>query len=178
MRGRTMKRFARAAIVPLAAMALVGYGGVAVASSAPRTPTKRTPVAVRVKKTKLGKILVDSKGRTLYVFLADTGTTSTCSGACAANWPPLEVSDTPKVARGAKASLAGTTERPDGTSQVTYNGHPLYRFEGDRKAGQTNGQGVDAFGAQWFVLSPAGNDITRQASSSGGSNSGGATSGY
>jgi predicted lipoprotein with Yx(FWY)xxD motif len=178
MRGTTMKRFARAAIVPLAAMALVGYGGVAVASGAPQTPTEGTKVTVRVKKTNLGKILVDSKGRTLYLFLADTGTTSTCSDACAANWPPLQVSGTPKVGKGAKASLAGTTQRPDGASQVTYNGHPLYRFEGDRKAGQTNGQGVDAFGAQWFVLSPAGISITRQPSSSGGSSSGGGTSGY
>ena len=178
MRGRTMKRFARAAIVPLAAAALVGYGGVAGASSAPQTATKGTPAVVRVKKTNLGKILVDSKGHTLYLFLADTGTTSTCSDACAANWPPLRVSGTPKVGKGAKASLAGTTQRPDGTAQATYNGHPLYTFEGDRKGGQTNGQGVNAFGAQWFVLSPAGNDITRQPSSSGGSNSGSGTSGY
>ena len=178
MRGTTMKRFARAAIVPLAAMTLVGYGGVAVASGAPQTPTKGTPATVRVKKTNLGKILVDSKGRTLYLFLADTGTTSTCSDACAANWPPLQVNGTPKVGKGAKASLAGTTQRSDGTSQVTYNGHPLYRFVGDRKAGQTTGQGVNAFGAQWFVLSPAGKSITRQPSSSGGSNSGGGTPGY
>lgn len=174
-RGRAMTFFARAVVVPLAALTLVGYGSVAGASTAPQKVKARATISV--KKTSLGKVLVNSKGHTLYHFRTDTGTTSNCSGDCATNWPPLTASGTPKVGKGVKSSLAGTTPRSDGSSQVTYNGHPLYTFQGDKKAGATNGQGLNAFGAQWFVLSPAGNEITRSASSSGGSNSGGSNSG-
>lgn len=168
----------RAAVVPIAALTLVLSWGVAGASTATQHPTKGSQATVKVKKTNLGKILVNSKGRTLYQFLADTGTSSTCADACAANWPPLQVNGAPKAGKGAKASLVGTTQRPDGSTQVTYNGHPLYTFQGDTKAGNTNGQGVNAFGAQWFALTAAGSTVTRQPSTSSGSNSGGGTSGY
>jgi predicted lipoprotein with Yx(FWY)xxD motif len=180
-RSRCINFFARAAIVPLAALAAAGYGSgvtAAGASTAPQKATKGKAATVRVAKTDLGKILVNSKGRTLYLFRADQGTTSACSGECATAWPPLRANGTPKVGKGLNASLVATTPRTDGNPQVTYNGHPLYTFQGDKKAGDTNGQGLNAFGAQWFVLSPAGNDVTRQPSSSGGSNSGGGTSGY
>jgi predicted lipoprotein with Yx(FWY)xxD motif len=121
----------------------------------------------------LGKILVDSQGRTVYLFKKDSGTKSTCSGACATAWPPLRTSAKPTVGSGASASKISTTARSDGMSQVTYNGHPLYRFGGDRKAGQANGQGLNAFGASWFVVSPAGNQITGNAASSGSTGSSG-----
>ena len=124
----------------------------------------------------LGKILVDSKGRTLYLFQGDKGTKSACSGACAAAWPPLPAKGKPTAGSGIKASLIGTTKRSDGTKQVTYNGHPLYLFKGDMAAGQTNGQGSAAFGALWYVLSPAGNQITASPSSSGGGSSSTSTS--
>ena len=125
---------------------------------------------------RLGNVLVNSKGRTLYHFLADQGTTSSCSGACAANWPPLRASGTPKAGKGTQASLLSTSPRSDGKAQVVYNGHPVYTFQGDKKAGDTTGQGVNAFGGQWFALSGTGNDVTGSASSSGGSNSGGSSS--
>jgi predicted lipoprotein with Yx(FWY)xxD motif len=174
----TIKRFlARVAVVPLAALILVGYGSVAGASVAPQK-TKSSHATVSVKKTSLGKVLVNSKGRTLYLFQADSGTTSNCSGECARDWPPLHVSGTPKGGKGTTASLVGTTPRADGTTQLTYNGHPLYTFEDDKKAGATNGQGVNAFGGLWYVVSPAGNEITSTASTSGGSSSGGGTPGY
>ena len=162
--------FARAAIVPLAALAVAGYGGVSSASvsPAPQEATKAKPATVRVAKTNLGKILVNSKGRTLYLFQADSGTTSACTDACAAAWPPL-TSPTPKIGKGAKASLASTATRSDGKPQVIYNGHPLYTFSGDKKAGNTNGQGVNAFGGLWYVLSPTGTAITSTPSTSGGS---------
>jgi predicted lipoprotein with Yx(FWY)xxD motif len=177
-RGSSMRFFARAAVVPLAALTLVGYGSVAGASTVPQK-SKAARATVNVKKTNLGKVLVNSKGRTLYLFRADTGTTSNCSGECATDWPPLKASGTPTVGKGANASLVATSPRSDGTLQVTYNGHPLYTFEGDKKAGATNGQGLNAFGAVWYVVSPAGNEITRSPSSSGGSNSGGGgTPGY
>jgi predicted lipoprotein with Yx(FWY)xxD motif len=109
-----------------------------------------------VANSRVGKIVVDSQGRTVYLFKADVGTKSACTGACAKAWPPLLATGTPTAGSGAHQSLVGMTTRSDGSKQVTYNGHPLYLFIKDKKPGQTNGQGVVAFGAAWFVLSPAG----------------------
>jgi predicted lipoprotein with Yx(FWY)xxD motif len=178
-RSRCTTFFARAAIVPLAALAVAGYGGVssANASTAPQEATKAKPATVRVAKTNLGKILVNAKGRTLYLFQADSGTTSACSDACAAAWPPL-TSATPKIGKGAKASLASTATRSDGKPQVIYNGHPLYTFSGDKKAGNTNGQGVNAFGGLWYVLSPTGTEISSTPSTSAGNGGSSGSPGY
>lgn len=101
---------------------------------------------------KLGMILVDSKGFVLYDFHKDKGTTSSCYGACAQGWPPLLTEGEPQPSNGANASLLGTTERKDGTMQVTYKGHPLYTFAGDQKPGEANGNDISAFGAQWYAL--------------------------
>jgi predicted lipoprotein with Yx(FWY)xxD motif len=119
----------------------------------------------------LGKILVDSTGRTVYLFEKDTGPKSTCSGACALEWPPVTTSGKPTAGDGLTASTLGTTKRSDGTTQVTYTGHPLYRYSGDSKPGDTAGQNLDAFGAEWYVLSPAGNKVEGKAKNS--DNSGG-----
>jgi predicted lipoprotein with Yx(FWY)xxD motif len=119
--------------------------------------------------------LVDSQGRTLYLFKADQGTKSACTGACAGAWPPLLVTGKPTVGSGVNASLVGTSTRPEGKTQVTYNGHPLYLFAQDQKAGETNGQGVSAFGAAWFALNSAGNQVSGSSSSTG---SGGGGLGY
>jgi predicted lipoprotein with Yx(FWY)xxD motif len=179
IRSRCTTFIARAAIVPLAALAVAGYGGVtyASASTTPQEATKAKPATVRVAKTNLGKILVNSKGRTLYLFQADSGTTSACTDACAAAWPPLS-NATPKVGKGAKASLASTATRSDGKPQVIYNGHPLYTYAGDTKAGNTNGQGVNTFGGLWYVLSPTGTEITSTPSTSGGSGGSSGPAGY
>jgi predicted lipoprotein with Yx(FWY)xxD motif len=177
IRSRCTTFIARAAIVPLAALAVAGYGGVSYATSTPQEATKAKPATVRVAKTNLGKILVNSKGRTLYLFQADSGTTSACTDACAAAWPPLS-NATPKVGKGAKASLASTATRSDGKSQVIYNGHPLYTYAGDTKAGNTNGQGVNTFGGLWYVLSPTGTEITSTPSTSGGSGGSSGPAGY
>ena len=144
----------------------------------PRQPPRAKPATVRVAKTDLGNVLVNSKGRTLYHFLADQGTTSSCSGACATNWPPLRASGTPKAGKGTQASLLSTSPRSDGKAQVVYNGHPVYTFQKDTKAGDTTGQGVNAFGAQWFAVSGTGDQVTRQPSTSGGSSSSSGTPGY
>ena len=106
--------------------------------------------------TKLGMVLVDGSGRTLYLFEKDQPNQSACTGACIAAWPIDQSSGTPKAGGGVKASLLGTIRRADGTTQVAYNGHPLYYYDGDSGAGQLNGQDVDAFGAKWFVVTPAG----------------------
>jgi predicted lipoprotein with Yx(FWY)xxD motif len=85
----------------------------------------------------------------------------------AQNWPPLLASGAATVGNAAKASLLGVSTRSDGKQQVTYNGHPLYRFAGDHKAGDTNGQGVNAFGGSWHALTAAGNAVTATAASGG-----------
>lgn len=131
------------------------YGGSASTASQQSTP-QTTSGKVSTASTSLGTVLVDAQGRTLYLFKADKGTKSACSGACASAWPPLRVSGKPTVGGGATASELGTTQRSDGQPEVTYNGHPLYTYTGDSKSGDVNGQGLTAFGAAWFALSPSG----------------------
>jgi predicted lipoprotein with Yx(FWY)xxD motif len=110
--------------------------------------------------TSLGTILAAGpKHLTVYLFAADTGTTSTCSGACAQAWPPVTTTGSPKAQGGALVGDLGTTTRPEGTKQVTYNGHPLYYYVSDQQAGETTGQGINSFGAAWYVLSPQGSEI-------------------
>lgn len=116
---------------------------------------------VNVARSPLGRIVVDSKGITLYDFPPDKGTRSVCYGACAALWPPLLTHGKPVAGTGVRASLLGTTKRKDGKVQVTYGGHPLYYFVSDRKPGQLTGQGLDQFGGPWWVISPAGKEIHR-----------------
>jgi predicted lipoprotein with Yx(FWY)xxD motif len=106
-----------------------------------------------------GKFLVDGQGRALYLFEADKSTTSTCTGACAAAWPPVTASAMPMAGSGVSQSLLGTTKRADGTEQVTYNGHPLYYFAADTGAGMVKGQGSKEFGAGWYVLNAKGSKI-------------------
>jgi predicted lipoprotein with Yx(FWY)xxD motif len=116
----------------------------------------------------LGKILVDARGRTLYLFEKDAGTRSTCSGACAAAWPPLRATGKPAAGAALSAANLGTTPRSDGKPQVTYNGHPLYLYSADQRPGDTNGQGLNAFGAAWYALSAAGQMITGPGSNPAG----------
>jgi predicted lipoprotein with Yx(FWY)xxD motif len=167
-RSKSLGFLAAAVVVPLVVL-LAGCGSSNNGSTATVKPAGGSSATVSVASTGLGKVLVDSQGRTLYLFAQDTGTKSTCSGGCASGWPPLRASGKPTAGDGAKASLLGTTPRSDGKPQVTYAGHPLYRFQGDGKSGDTNGQGVNAFGALWYVVAPTGNEITT-ASSSGSSN--------
>jgi predicted lipoprotein with Yx(FWY)xxD motif len=131
-----------------------GYGGTKPSTS--NTSNSSGAASVSTKTSSLGTFLVDGNGRALYLWDADHGSTSTCSGACAQAWPPLTTTGTPKASGAVKASLLGTTKRADGTSEVTYAGHPLYTFAGDTQAGQTTGQGSNGFGAPWWVVTPAG----------------------
>jgi predicted lipoprotein with Yx(FWY)xxD motif len=123
--------------------------------------TRTDGTTVAVAKSRFGRILVDSKGITLYDFVKDKGGASSCYGACAALWPPLITKGKPHAGSGVRASLLGTTKRKDGKLEVTYKGHPLYYFVTDKKPGQTTGQGVNQFGGPWWVLSPAGKEIHR-----------------
>jgi predicted lipoprotein with Yx(FWY)xxD motif len=128
-----------------------GSGGAAPVGSGPSGVA-----TVATASSKLGMVLVDGSGRTLYLFGKDQPNQSACSGACVAAWPADQSSGTPKAGSGVKASLLGTIRRGDGTTQVTYNHHSLYYYSGDSQPGQQNGQGVNAFGAAWFVVAPAG----------------------
>jgi predicted lipoprotein with Yx(FWY)xxD motif len=177
-RSRPITFLASAAVIPLVALAVAACGGGGAATAATVSPPKTSTGAaatVGVANTSLGSILVDSTGRTLYLFKADVGTRSACSGACAAAWPPLLASGKPTAGTGLTASKLGTATRSGGGRQVTYNGHPLYLFVKDTKPGQTAGQGVTAFGAAWFALTPSGSQIsaTPPSSASGGVTPGG-----
>jgi predicted lipoprotein with Yx(FWY)xxD motif len=134
-----------------------GYGSAPAQSPAqsPAPSSAASPAAVDAKKLGLGTILVDGKGMTLYLFQKDKGGKSSCDGACATAWPPLLTTGKAMPGSGVKASLLGTTQRPDGSTQVTYNNRPLYYFVNDKAPGDTAGQNVDAFGAEWYVLSAA-----------------------
>jgi predicted lipoprotein with Yx(FWY)xxD motif len=134
-----------------------GYGSPIAASAT----TSVAAAAVGVRHTSLGRVIVDSKGRTLYLFEKDTSRRSACSGQCAQYWPPLLTHGAPVAHAGVKQSLLGKIRRADGSQQVTYAGHPLYRYIGDSKPGQTNGEGLQDFGAGWDVLSSSGKKIER-----------------
>jgi predicted lipoprotein with Yx(FWY)xxD motif len=159
-----MKRLiSLAALAVVSALVLAACGGSSYGGNkSPSTTSSATPASpsaatvISAKSSSLGTFLVDSKGRTLYLFDADHGPMSTCNGACAEDWPPLTTTGKPMAGAGVKASLLGTTKRADGTQEVTYAGHPLYYFAGDTAAGQTTGQGSGAFGAPWWVVSPTG----------------------
>jgi len=110
----------------------------------------------------LGKILVNSKGITLYLWAKDKGGRSACSGACASVWPLLLISGKPTAGPGVQASKLGEYKTKSGKYEVTYNGHPLYTFVSDLKPGQTTGQGNTTFGGPWWVVTAAGNAITKK----------------
>jgi predicted lipoprotein with Yx(FWY)xxD motif len=171
-------------LIPLATVAVLVAGCGSSYSSSSKTTSKVPPTAktasVDLSTTKAGKVLVGPGGRTLYLFEKDTGSSSNCSGACANHWPPLTTTGKPSAGSGVQASMLGTTMRSDGKEQVTYNGHPLYYFAGDKSSGSTAGQGVDAFGAEWYVVGAGGSKVEKSgggSDSSGGSSSGGSSSG-
>lgn len=141
-----------AVITALAATAVLGTG-LAAGSSAVKGTTVKTA------KSRFGKIIVDGRGRTLYLFEKDRRGHSACSGTCATYWPPLLTTGKPVAGTGAKKSLLGTIRRSNGKKQVTYGGHPLYRYIQDKKPGQITGQDSHFFGAAWYVVSPAGKKI-------------------
>ena len=150
-----MKRLGLTVVVLAAVVAFAAGMGAALGST---HATSRTST-VAIGTSSLGRILVDGKSRTLYLFEKDRSGRSACSGACALYWRPLLTRGKPNAGAGVRRSLLGVTRRADGTRQVTYAGHPLYRFVQDTRPSQTTGQGLDQFGAEWYVLSPAGKKI-------------------
>lgn len=140
-----------------ATVLVVACGGAGQASKAPPSTAKPAGMAH----------LVDNKGDTLYVFAADKGDKSNCTGSCASFWPPVKAGTQVQVSGGGKASgKVGTTTRSDGSKQLTYDGHPLYRYAGDSTAGQDKGQGKNINGGLWWIVSPSGTAITTSTSTS------------
>ena len=137
-------------VVLVAVAAMAATGGAAT----------RKGALVKVSKTTLGRILVDSRGRTLYLFEKDKSRGSMCSGSCATFWPPLLTSGKPRAGAGVKAALLGTIRRAGGARQVTYGGHPLYTFKLER-AGQTRGEGLTDFGPPFYAVSSTGSAIVK-----------------
>jgi predicted lipoprotein with Yx(FWY)xxD motif len=168
--------FLATAAVPLAALAIGGCGGSSTQAVPvpPKTASGQTATVGLEPDSSLGKVLVDSRGRTLYLFRKDSRGSSACSAACATAWPPLRISGRPLAGPGLTPSKLATIRRPDGTPQVVYNGHPLYRYSGDAKRGDANGQGLTAFGAPWFAVSGVGNVVSRPAANPSGGGGGGA----
>jgi predicted lipoprotein with Yx(FWY)xxD motif len=170
-------------VTGIVALAIAGCGGggstsssSAASATTASTPTASTPAAattttaasgatagiatVSVAKSSLGSILIAGpKQKTVYLFVADKGPMSTCSSACAEVWPPVTTTGNPKATGGANAADLGTITRSDGTKQVTYKGHPLYYYVGDGTSGETSGQGLNSFGAPWYVLTPSGSEV-------------------
>jgi predicted lipoprotein with Yx(FWY)xxD motif len=134
-------------------------GGAGAGYSASTTGPIAQTVTVDTRKTKLGTVLVDGRGRTMYLFEKDTPTASNCTGACASVWPPLTCPGKSVASGGLAAAKLGTLKRADGTRELTYGGHPLYTYAGDAKPGDTRGQGLDQFGAEWYVLAPSGRKL-------------------
>ena len=165
----TIILFIAVGAVAMTAFAAAALGGTGSASSS--GASKGALVALR--QTSLGSVLVDARGRTLYLFDKDKRGKSACYGGCATYWPPLFSSAKPQAGKGVRASLLGLIRRADGRRQVTYAGHPLYLFVYDTKAGLTTGQGRTDFGATWEAVTSAGRGIESKAPSSGGSYGGG-----
>jgi predicted lipoprotein with Yx(FWY)xxD motif len=153
------------ALTVAAAAALVLPGGAAAQGT-----------SVKVRSSKLGRILVDNHGKTLYLWAHDKGHRSSCNGQCATYWPPLVTSGKPKAGPGTRARLLRTSRRADGRKQVTYHGHPLYHYAGDgHTPGSTKGEGLDTFGGSWYVVDSSGKAVEP---ASHGEMGGGGNTGY
>jgi predicted lipoprotein with Yx(FWY)xxD motif len=156
VRRRTMPRV----VIMVLLTAALGVIGFITAGSIARGAT-RTSATVSLRKTKLGLILVNRSGHTLYMFQRDTNGKSACNGSCARFWPPLLSSAKPTAGPNIRSSLLGTTRRSTGSLQVTYNRHPLYTFALDTQAGQTHGEGNLAFGGKWYAVSARGTAVVK-----------------
>ena len=163
------------------AMAVAACGGSSSSHAAAASPSKSSSpsggssssLSIATTKGPMGTYLTGASGRALYLWVADKGDKSVCSGACASVWPPVTTKATPSVSGDAVSSDLGTTTRSDGTKQVTYKGHPLYYYVADKSSGQTTGQGSNSFGAKWWLVAPSGSSIISGRSSSSIPSSGG-----
>lgn len=141
-----------------------GYGAAAPLASPPSAPVRTAPFSLATAQSSLGAILTDGQGRAVYLFDADTGSRSTCADACASVWPPVNTTSAPIPGPGVNTALLGSSPRADGSTQLTYAGHPLYYFVNDTGPGITAGEAITNFGGSWFVLDPTGHKLVKQSS--------------
>ncbi|GAC1381075.1 MAG: lipoprotein [Marmoricola sp.] len=169
------RRFVVAGALPVAALAVTlaacgsggsGYNYGPAGASSPSASTSEGSETIGITTGSVGTYLTGDGGRSVYLWMGDRGAASSCSSACASVWPPVTTSGAPKAGSGVKASDLGTIKRSDGSTQVTYGGHPLYYYAPDASKGQTTGQGSTSFGAQWWLVSPTGSAITQTSSGS------------
>ncbi len=193
MTSRRTVKFGGAAIAALviSAMVLAGCGSASSSKSSTATAAAAAPATssttssasatstqqIGMAKGADGTYLTGTGGRAVYLWVADSGGKSACSGACAKYWPPVETKGKPTAGTGVNASDLGTITRTDGSEQVTYKGHPLYYFIADKSAGDIKGQGNNGFGAKWWLVAPAGDAITKGGPAAGGSSGGGSSGG-
>ena len=178
----------RKSILAAALAVALAVAGVAAAAAITNPQPLRTLAAskssasggtkITLHKTTVGKVLATSSGMTLYLFMADKHGKSACYGQCAKFWPPAIKKGKLSAGPGVKAALLGTTKRKNGTRQVTYKGHPLYRFKLDKGSGQIKGQNQDFFGGEWFVVSSSGKANKKAPSTGGGTTTSTTTTGY
>jgi predicted lipoprotein with Yx(FWY)xxD motif len=157
-------------------IAAIGAATLLVATAEARTSLhhQTTGALVSVRKTALGSILVDARGRTLYLFEKDRNGLSRCSSACTVYWPPLTSHAAPRAGSGVHQNLLGLGKASGGARQVLYAGHPLYTFVGDKRAGQTSGEGLNNFGAGWYAIAANGRKVDTNDGPSSGSTTGSA----
>jgi predicted lipoprotein with Yx(FWY)xxD motif len=152
-------------------------------SSAPASASSSTPTSagagpstsatgITTAKTSKGTVLTTAQGDTIYWFAIDTPAKSNCNGQCVSFWPPLTGTPTAAASAGLTGKF-GTIKRADGTVQATYDGHPLYLFAGDKKAGQVNGNDINTSGGLWWATTPTGAKLTAAAPKASKSSSGG-----
>jgi len=167
-RRHTRKGTLMAAAVAAPALLLAACGGSSSGTSGSAGSGSSPSGDVRVATHTSGQVsyLTDTSGRSLYLFEGDHGPHSSCGTGCDTVWPPLTTTGHPRPAHGTHAGMLGTAARSDGTTQVTYGGHPLYYYSGDSSPRQTNGEGLDDFGAEWYLVSPGGANVEHLGSSS------------
>jgi len=162
--------------VAAAALALAGCGSSYGSSSNNPSSSPSSgagPQTIATSSGSMGTFLIADQSRSVYLWEGDHGMASSCTSACASVWPPVTTTGTPKAGSGVSAADLGTIHRSDGTTQVTYKGHPLYYYSQDTSKGQTNGEGSNGFGARWWLVSPAGTAIMGGGSSPSSSPTGG-----
>ena len=154
------------------ALGAIGGAAVSVATAHGGAHANAPKALIALRNTALGTILVDARGRTLYLFEKDRNGVSTCDAACAKYWPPLTGKATPRAGKGVQQSMLRLAKQHNGLRQVTYAGHPVYTFVGDRRAGQTTGEGLNNFGADWYALAASGQKVEPRQTSGGGGGGG------
>jgi predicted lipoprotein with Yx(FWY)xxD motif len=166
----------RLGLTLLAIGAAVFTVAAAQAATSSRSHRQSAGVLLAIRKTALGSILVDARGRTLYLFEKDNNGVSMCSGPCAAYWPPLTSHGALRIGGGVHRTLVTLGKAHNGARQVIYAGHPLYTFVGDKHAGQTTGEGLTNFGAGWYAVAASGQKVDKSDGTS--SDSSGSAGGY